>query len=348
MDVILDSGRRRLKRFRAAIEAYNAGLRTRPPTALFIGDSTTMGAGTNGTLTTGDIHATSFPSKLGPILTARGLPARQSSFVGCNRQANTVASNDARWSWGAGWGPLLNTMGGMFLRNNTTTNALSFTPAQVFDSLEIYVGTANFNWNVDGGTNTTTTAAPSNAPFRRSYTVARGVHTINIMRNSGDNYVQGIHTWDATAKEISILPAGIYGSVIGTHGSSSAWSAALSIPQWAPDLVVVSLVINDTAGGTTLASYESSYRVLIEAALNAGADVLLLTSPPWTLSNFSLSENYRHTLRGLAARYLIPFGEILDVWPVRSAEYFYDDLHQNELGSTRFANAVADCIFKFL
>src|SRR5205823_2352319 len=112
---------------------------------------------------------------------------------------------------GAGWATTtgVSTLGGVSQHYTTgSAGTLSFTPIAAFDTIKIYYSTTltngTFTTNIDGGASLgTTNANAAQALLSVTYSVAKGIHTINIVAgNDGKHDIQGIITQDSTIPAI--------------------------------------------------------------------------------------------------------------------------------------------------
>ena len=137
---------------------------------------------------------------------------------------NNYGNYNTHVTLGAGWGTLLQTVGGYNIGCSGCSTVLSFTPPYPFDTIVVFYGTdpgaglgAAMPINVDGGANlgtinqTTTASATSS-----SFTTTRGNHTINITGTGNNHTVSGILAYDSTQPAVDIIVVGQTGGTACT------------------------------------------------------------------------------------------------------------------------------------
>lgn len=293
----------------AAIRAYAAGLRTRPPIALIVGDSNTTGegAGIGGGVSpklTG-AYAWSVSQQLRDVLPQlAGLRTIGSAFIGeGNVTANSVpvGEYDPRITLApSGWAPdgSANYLGGrLFVATQGQTGFLTFASGAVgADTVEVHFavpGPTGYGASVGvyasddtklGEYNCNGTASVSSVTFT-SPKLADGIVKI---RNDG--------TGTANVGAVFVYKAGAPQLII-THGSRSAGTAAnfadVSAPHRGmgqldtirPDLTIVCLTINDIIAATAAGTYNTALTTVVAKALRFG-DVIVATGQPAGSANF--------------------------------------------------------------
>jgi hypothetical protein len=131
-------------------------------TIAVVGDSGPAGFRANAGV---DSRALSYPTSLAKMLAANALtPATAESWWGDADEIllggtalyttyNPAVTFGAGWTYNGG----VTTFGGYCPFNNSTTNALSYTPTTQVDTFDIYypvnVSSGAINWNLDGGSN---------------------------------------------------------------------------------------------------------------------------------------------------------------------------------------------------
>jgi lysophospholipase L1-like esterase len=338
-----------LNAYRAALAAVRSG-GTRPGPVLFIGDSTTMGAGsgTGGTLNLNGAFPNSPISQLATLANAQGSLAGLVSFnslLGNQRSNISYPTYDTRVTLGANWTNVQATLGGLaFKYTNGAANNLAFTPPAAFDTIKLYYirATANgsFTTNVDGGASLgTINTAGTNALLSQTYTVAKATHTINIVpNNDAAFYVVAIVTYDSTVKRLDFVQAGWSGALASDISDSSLpWSPINAITTLAPSLCVINLTINNSNAATDLTTYATQMTTIIAACQATGSVVLMVGAPSSTANatNGTL-DGYVNTLRSLAITYNCPLLDLKARWTsyavTNALMPYFDTLHPQAQG----------------
>ncbi len=261
-----------LPTFAAAVARVNAG--TGDAKVAFIGDSTTVGAGTT-------VYETKNPAARFAARYA-GATTRYGSTWG--KLGST--SYDGRLTIGSGWthGVSFNSngLGGGGFYTNTGGGTLSFTPAGSFDTIKVWYlrlsskGTVSVD--VDGGSALgTINGAGANALLSQTFTCAAGTHTVNISTpTGGDFFLMGIETYTAATKAVHVYNMGYVGAGSGQFNQSGqVYTTVETIATYDFDLSIINLSINDIKDNLiTSSTYASRMTTLITACASAG-DVIL-------------------------------------------------------------------------
>jgi lysophospholipase L1-like esterase len=210
---------------------------------------------------------------------------------------------------------LPNTIGGSFL-SSVAASKLSITPATAIDNFEIWYATSGtqgtFTVDIDGGAVLeTVNAAGSNGYVKKTYTVARGIHTVNITKTGANNTnIVAFRSWDSLTPQIEIIMAGSSGADSSLFVNvAQPWEALNQITAHAGDLVYIDCTINDAQAGTVVATYKSRLQTVINAVVAAGGDVILGTGNPYTIATTALAtqRSYITACSELAVTNNIPF-----------------------------------------
>lgn len=349
----------------SAIRAQRAGKRN--ARIMCIGDSTTMGYGSNGATTVNNDRANSYPTQLAAIMTARGSKASWQNFIG-NGNAPTPSAYDNRLTLGASWGnSLVMTSGGFTHRTSgTSPTPLTFTPTESWDTAEIYIfkgesiTTNGVTVAIDGVTKGTINSfwdnsSPGMANANYFSTNTAGMHVLGLtgFHPSGAVHVLGGITYNSAVKEISVLNAGWGGTKAAEVGSGTNANFTLQIiKEYNPDLVILNLGINDAASTSpvlTTSLFQTQMQAIIDAARASGADVLLVVPndcdpATWgtrlqTLSSGIIDLATRTSLRVVDLRNTLgTYAQAV------SAGYMRDVAHPNGTGYGKIATAIADMI----
>jgi hypothetical protein len=280
------------RKYRNAVANARAGIAPGCRIAC-VGNSTTAGTGA-GTGASGQTGAYPFawPNLLKSILNARLAPTFNGALWGqANNGVVSYPTFDTRLALGAGWGVFSGSLGGPLWTNNSTTNALAFTPTDAFDSIDVYyirnTGRATFTVDVDGGAALATiNSAGTVSLIKASMTCARATHTINIKRTGvgTDAFIVGIVTRDSTSPAIAVWNMGWHGVTASTLGlTANAWYSVPAIAAVAPDLMIYEMGVTDMGGD--LSAYKADSERFIASALVAGDVIVAIHNPVSTASH---------------------------------------------------------------
>lgn len=289
-----------LPKWRAALSNVRAG--NGNARVLCIGDSTTFGVFSNGTLSTGDLKVKSWPTLLAAMMNSAGINTHTQSFLGTGTgiagvtQANDL--NDARISMSGGWAHSAannNCMGGETYVA-TTTGTLSFTPSVAVDTFVIWYprigGGGTISWNIDGGADTNISQSGGNLIIGLPVTAGSvGTHTLNLKwvnSTSLNPQLIGIDAYDSTKSWVNVTNAGWGGSKSTDWSNAGAFyyqctNVAGTLQGVAPNLTIIDLGINDIGGSTQIGAYMAALQKIITQAVRSG-DVILQTPNPVQVS----------------------------------------------------------------
>lgn len=328
-------------------------------TLLFIGDSTTMGAGagTGGTVALNAAYPRSLAARAASILNSTFVTTQLNSVWGSQATLVSYATYDTRVSLGTGWAMSGGgTLGSNFMRfTNGATGTLAFTPTASCDTVKIYYyvasGQGSFTVDVDGGASLGTINTNGTTNYTSTtYTFAAGTHTINLnAQNNGSLFVGGIVPQLSTTPAIDVVLGAWYGARAGTFNAAGGFGPLTAMRALAPDCTVVNLTINDSNAGTPFATYQANMVGIIEAAQESG-DVVLMIGPPSGTQNatdgvldqyinivYSLAEQYGCAVVDMRRRW-ISYAAIQPTFP------YYDTLHPMNLAYADAAQAVASAL----
>ncbi len=279
-----------------------------------VGDSQEkgLGAGTSGTFNAAGAEPFCVPTRLAAYLNVLGIPASAHSAIagfgvtgggtGLDNAAQLTAY-DTRISAGAGWDAINNgnyTFGGQGWANDTTTNALAFTPAVSVDTFIISWGSASgfglgvFSYDIDGGTATQVNEDVAEAYNLLTISTSLASHTCNIKRVSAFCGFNGWFAYNSTVPAVDIINGGWSGSTSGQWNDTSfLFAPRPALTALAADLYLIQLGGNDWETGVSQATYLANVQALITAAKAGGGDVILLmplqtgaTATPTTQQQF--------------------------------------------------------------
>lgn len=338
-----------LKNWRNAVAGVRAGLsRAR---LLCLGDSTTAGVGSTA-LYNGN-YPVNYPSYLTKQLNAYFAPASNNSLIG-TKNIDPVANPlyDSRLSMQTGWSQAgATSLGGPMFWCSTANATWSFTPTSVVDTIEIYTignfqpGTVTVN--VDGGASLGTISSNTGGGIvKTTYTVTKGLHTINIVQATGTMYLAGVIAYDSTTPAIDVVTSGYASGLVSdiSGPAGNPWSCINVLGVYKPSLTVIALRINDWLFHNSVTSYQANLTALVNAVLAAGSDVVLLGSPP---SNGSVQsapqtdqEQYNIAQRAVALATNVPLIDVAKSWASYSANLMSDGVHPKQIGYSKYANDV--------
>lgn len=336
----------------------------------WIGDSTTAGAWSNGTVIT-NARIKAVVSQLANQLTARGIPSQADSWWGdAGITGSTVPNYDPRISLPvAGFAPFgsTTTIGGHMMSATTNGAKLAFTPVTAFDTIDIFylVGTTqgSFTVDVDGGAILQTVNSNGfNFPYRKVTItgVALATHTINITTTSASAIgIFGIAVRDSTTPRLELYNYGVSSATMASYTAAGTLGtgAAVAIPQVGATVHIINLTINDTNNfvlgnslSAAVAAYSALYQSLITTCMALG-DVILMIGNPGAPANFLNGVNtaYNNAVYALAAANNLPLVDITQRWVsflVTTAVMKYGDsgnfaLHPGPAGYSDIAEAVS-------
>jgi lysophospholipase L1-like esterase len=294
-----------LYKFRAALARQATGGAV--ATIGCVGDSTTAGAISDAALANYRMH--SWPKVLADLLTATGYPASSSNAFGANagtQAAFQVAGYwDSRLSGSGCWVSMPSniTLGGaIFGQTSAIAGNLNFTPGVSTDTCDIWYFDQAAVWttNVDGGA-VISTITGANGSITKKVTIsyAAGLHVINIDWVSGIGNVIGFDAYTAASPKIKIWNFGSGGFLSSNLITGGDYSPLGAIHRVSPDLVIISIGINDWIHSVAVATYTSNLQTFITQCLLTG-DVILMTPFPSAASQSPLATQTRYVAAMLA------------------------------------------------
>lgn len=323
-----------------------------------LGDSTTVGAGSNDTLN--GLRTGSVTAHLRRLLAGTGLPVTDDTVVGDNYVPNAgmagiTAYNPNITFSGSGWIRSPTSLGGAMFRSQSTGDACTYTPTYACDRLDIYypqdVGNGTFTVSDASGTLATVNSGTSPTQITK-LTVTRATAStapITITHTAGsDVYIAAIDGYNSAVKAISLYNCAGYGTQASflkstSSGGTNPWAQAV-FNAIAPDLTIINYGINETRFNTDAATYSESMQWVITMAKRGGAgDVLLVWHHPDNNPlNPSLTEPTRQACYALAAANNLPLIDLTErfgSYAAMSAVY-YDSVHLRSIGYSDVARAL--------
>lgn len=313
-----------LLNFRTALNKSASGIAlTR---ILCVGDSTTVGEGSiNGTTLLGaDMKALSWPTQLARRLTSLGFNTCTENYFtdfGFGASAPTYDTRFVLGSWIFSNPTNSCFCGSTIQATATTASPASFTPATNTDTCEVYYLTAPymgvFNWNVDGGANTTQSATTTQGVGKLTINAGSvGAHAYNFTWASGGQVnIIGFCAYDSTKKPINILNAGRAGTtVLQTISLANGLSSSGINQQFAalaPSLIIVQLGINDWRGPSDLTTFQTNLGQII-AAKPATAGMIWLSplNSSTSVTAQATQDQYTSLIRSAATAAGMPYVDI--------------------------------------
>ena len=338
-----------LPKFQAARAAQRAGVRN--ARVLVLGDSTDWAYGANGSGSGNNLAANRWSTIMAGIL---GNCGTQSWFGSGNFGSNYYPAADTRitpGSFGMAGGSSNGPGGSPYLATAAATFA--FAPTAPVDTVEVYYqtfsGAGTSTLNVDGGASLGTINHNQATGFRKqTFTFTLGTHTINCVWASGSATIYGMVAYNAAAKEVSVMNAGIVGAKIADLTlATSPWSVLNAIATLTPDLVVVNCCINDWSVPTDPTTYQTGLQTLITAIKAAGADVLIRTPNPSDVSvaPVATQQAFVGYLKGVAAANAVPvvdiFTQFTDYTTATGRGLTFDTKHPSATGYAIIGDQVA-------
>lgn len=337
-----------LSRWRIARAKVRNG--TANAAVMCIGDSTTFGAqAAAGTAQ----RLNAYPAQLANLMTAAGLRANHQSIFGTSGPGSSLTATDSRVSLTGNWtqnGSLTSVGGPMLLASNTGT--LSFAPTINVDTFDVWylrVSGMRFNWNINGGANTLTAVLPGdNLTQKLTIPATLGANTLNIEWSVGNTYIVGINAYNSAQKEVSVWNCGWFGSSTPNWVSrfDLTWSPLATIPTLAPDVVIISIGINDWGGDRLISEYKNNLRTMVRFASQV-SDVILMTPFPSATSNADPEEQRRYVeaiyaVAGEVDCPLIDMWAQFGSWDLMNTRGAYGDiLHPNGVGYSDIASTIS-------
>lgn len=248
------------------------------------------------------------------------------------------------------------------------------TPSDHIDTIRVYAfnnTTAAFRYQIDGGTLTTSSPAPTNTDAPYSVDIAVGANTAHTLLlqgpTSGTATISGVGYFDSSVKGVAVHRAALAGKVLKDATTMFDGTAAGNIRSirsqttaFAADLVVIFLSANNVTGGwstyaLTVEQVYAGFCLVVDQIIADGADVLLVTGPwrdPTSVATPPSNQaTYDAAIKRVAASR--PRCAYLDLktqqvsYAVANARGFYlsgDVIHPGSAGHIEIANAVYNAI----
>lgn len=318
-------------------------------TGLWVGDSTTVGAGVanNAANWTDSDRANCYGRRFGD-LTRKMLVdnVETGSALGDKIQSN----GDPRVVLGAGWDANgLVTLGGKCIRATSTAAVSTWTFEKAFDSVDVYyvknTGLGTFDLKVDGGAATSVNCNASAVVGKTSKAVAGTAVTIQQTAGTDIEIIGVIPRY--TKKCFYVLNGGRGGSTAVDNAiATDPWSPLNMVTYYAADFTVINLGINDMNNSLDLVNATiPALQSLITAAKTSGDAILVVPHPCSTASISAVTQStYAGLLYALASNNDIPLIDFqklfIDYTTANAQGVTTDQLHYNWLGYQREAQAL--------
>jgi lysophospholipase L1-like esterase len=252
---------------------------------LFVGDSTTQGAGT------GNPHATTVPNldsyvwQLAKLMTAAGIPTQPGLTMACNGTGGLL---DTRWVYGGDWTCAGFGFAHSALETSTHLSNIVFTPVggYSYDRFDVYYlcapGRGSLAITATGGSTTNVNAATCGTGVFKSTVSAASASTTNavtIVPSTAIVEVVAIEPWLSTSHFVRLGFAGQGGSTTTDWNVPGSYYPQASIAAYAANAVFISLGINDAGASVSATTVQTNLNAIITAAKTTG-DVILQSYPP--------------------------------------------------------------------
>lgn len=324
-----------------------------------VGDSTTAGYGAAGNAGIG-ARPGNYPVAFAANMAAEGVSIVDGGFFSDqNVSINNITGPqyDPRLVFGSGWATSSSSaVCGSAIANSTTTNAVSFTPAVPFDTLDIYYfttgGGGSASVNVDGGATIGTVNFNAAASISKTtFTCPLGNHTINIARVSGGCYLFGVMAYNSAVKGLCMFQLGSCGAkaIDFTNTNFGSYSLPALSALCAPALTVINLTINDWIQGTALAAYTAQLQSIITTAKLTG-DAVLVTGAPSSVATTPAATqlSYIGAMQSLAATNNVPLLDFHARWEsyeaLQSLGFYFDQVHPVAAGYNDLASFLSNSL----
>lgn len=351
-------------RLGSAIAARKAGLRTRPPIIMGIGDSnfTGEGAGTGGTaLLNGGFAASPMQKILSHLTELGGLPLRNTAFFGEGNSGNNaipVGLYDTRITLGTGWDRDASTgpIGGRFIDGQIGSGFLTVNFGSPLDTVEVHYPTnttlsaALGVYASDDTLIGTINQSGALGISSQQFTSSKFADGIVKFKNDGAALalISGCICWLSTEKAVIVCQGTWSAATAATYAATTnPWTGLGHMSRIQPDCTIVALTINDINAGTVAATYGTNLATVLAVPALWG-DVIVATGAPCNATNWTANSTWRTLEREAikaGALYGAPFVSMhneFGSWATANAQgYFYNNLHMSAAGYSKQAQIFA-------
>ena len=173
---------------------------------------------------------------------------------------------------------------------------------------------------------------------------AATTNSVSIAGSVAQVWVIGVEPWLSTTKRVRVANVGVPGSTTANWnyaGTYGVYGPLMAIKQYAPDLTIISLGINDAYQQVAAGTVQTNLAAIIAAAQVSG-DVILMTMPPSSGANYTTYEPlYQPVYSALSNGSGLPlvdiFGRFKSTW---QTALMFDGQHPNDYGYWDMAGAV--------
>jgi lysophospholipase L1-like esterase len=339
-----------LARFQSALAAVDGG--TGNCRIFCVGDSTTRGV--NADIAGNTCAAQSYPWQLAALIGAKtGLNARANQSFWGQGGMSAYAWGDARIT--TTFTTLSGAIGGFFRATSAATWA--FAPGYSWTDCDIYFTTAatlRFTYKVGAGAPVEPSGtAVSPSVMKVSFSKSAGSETLTLDWVAGDFRLVGVHCYNAADKHIAVFNAGVSGAQASSITSTTAGTGGANWPPiMAPDLVILDFSLNDFFVDKVVATFKSEMQTNITNFKATGADVVLTTCNPTSLTGLYPLADYRAAVKELAAENGLLCVEIFDAFGSHTIAdglgLFSDASHPSTAGYVTRASIINGALAPYL
>ena len=336
---------------------FNAALNNPTQSVVLIGDSETQGYYATNRLT--QSWAALLTSTLQSLYGNHGL-----GLIPLYDTANYPWTANGTWTGSTTIGPYEPSLTISSVFSATGTGA-AYSPTVSYslsgllaDSFTVLTYTASDSGScavsIDGGPATVLSHAPTTPAAPVTDVVAAGglgYHSIAVGPNGATQkcYFAGvIPTRGTTGLQVSNIA--ISGSRTDMYGSVTGSAGGLGfLPLLSPDLVIISIGINDLNNAVPLATLTTYYTNILNAAQATGASIVIMSEAPNSISDGNATwQSYRAALQSLAITYGAAFLDVTARWKTYAAANaagYINNNHPSTSGHNDIANYLISSLF---
>ncbi len=323
---------------------------------LFIGDSTTYGM--SDTLCTTNVWPGSYPARVWNILASKYTVA-----PGLTKPPAAVDSPciDNRWTLGTGWTENAAYGWGGFssVEGVAGSGNLVFAPnnGATYDSFDVYYTTST------SGLGTLTITATGGSPVVQStihsspigfqhvtVTAASAAtnNTVTITTSVNPVFVDAIEPWLSTVRTVRIGSMGVSGSTSSNWANGfSGYLPSVAIANYAPNLTVINLGINDGYSSVPAATVTANLSNIVTAAQASGDVILVMPNPVSQTPTVTSEALYYPAIQNLANTLNVPLIDIYGRWgQTWQTNLMANSLHPNDYGYWDIAEAITSLLLQ--
>ena len=317
---------------------------------LCAGDSTTFGVGSGLTY----VPDGGYAAELVKLLAASGRPATQGLAI--PQSSYSGSPNNARWSLGTGWVANMNGFANHAAYQGTAAvaDSMTYTPGYNCDTFDVYYLKTTTTSTVDVRVNSeaVTTLATNNsvrAVGKATITVTAGAGTGHVLKFGptavSSVWIVGVDAYLAAERKIRVGNAGVNGSNTADWATDALlFNSTYCIQAYQPDLTIISLGINDSQQGVSVAAWTANVAKVVDAAKVTGDVLLMSVFPSDAVGNPATEALYRDAAKALAVSKSVGFLDLFSRFGSFAAAnadgMMFDPLHPTRLGYADAAGAV--------